>query len=171
MRVGIPQKLEIELDATYAATQSIVFAGFLWWFTWFHFVIKFFYGLPVLSRPNLALVYYEQVPGYPFSLAQAFLGLSVFASVLALGGVWMTSLKGQAKWRQRFLVFLFGTICTGFSCACVSWEQLHVEDAKEWRQFLMDHPYPGYDDAPYEVRSKRWKHLDDMLERAEQRKN
>ncbi len=171
MRAGLPQKLEVEFDANTAVTQSIVFAGALWWFTWFHFTIKYLYGLPIFSSPSMALVYYEQIEGYPFSLAQLFLCLSIFASILALIGVWMTSLKGTAKWRQRFLVFLFGCICSGFSCACISWEDQHIEDAKRWRQFLMDHPRPGFREAPYEIRSQRWKHLDDMSERAEQRKN
>lgn len=170
MRAGIPQKQEVEWNATMSATQSIVFAGALWWFTWVHFVVKVFYGFPLLSGQNMALAYYEEVSGYPFSLAQVFLVLSVFASILAFVGVWFTSLKGRARWRQRFLVFLFGSICTGFSSACVSWEQLHIEDTKAQRQFMMDHPFPGYQDAPYEVRALRWKHLDDMLERAEQRK-
>ena len=171
MRFRLAQNPEVEDEAILAVTQSILFSGCLWWFTWVHFLIKLLYGFPLISRPNMALAYYETVPGYPFSLAQTFLMLSIFGSSLAVIGVWFTSLKGRAKWRQRFLVFLFGFICSGFSCACISWEDQHIDDTKAWRQFLIDHRESRCIGEPPEIQAQRWKHLDDMLERAEERNN
>jgi len=134
-----------------------------------HFLVKLLYGFPLIGSTYMALAYYEKVPNYPFSLAKLFLLLSVFLSVLALVGVWITSLKGAAKWRQRFLVFLFGCICSGFSYACISWEDQHIEDAKTWRLFLIDHKESWCFGEPPEIQAQRWKHLDDMLERAKER--
>ena len=171
MRFRLAQNPEVENDAVLAVTQSILFSGFLWWFTWVHFIVKFYYGFPLIGSTYMALAYYEKVPNYPFSLPQAFLFLSGLASILALFGVWFTSLKGRAKWRQRFLVFLFGCICSGFSYACFSWEDQHIEDTKAWRQFLIEHKESFCIGEPPEIQARRWKHLDDMLDRAKKRNN
>ena len=134
-----------------------------------HFLVKLVYGFPLIGNTRIALAYYEKVPNYPFNLAEAFLFLSGFASILALFGVWFTSLKGRAKWRQRLLVCLFGSICTGFSYSCYSWEDQHIDDAKAWRLFLIDHREAWCIGEPPEIQAQRWKHLDEMLERAEER--
>ncbi|BDS07404.1 hypothetical protein NT6N_24440 [Oceaniferula spumae] len=115
----------------------------------------------------MALAYYDKVDGYPFSLAELFFWLSVFATTLAIVGIWITSSYGGTKWRQRFLVALFGYFCVGFSCFCISWEANHIDDAKWWRAYIEDDA--SYAEYP-ERQEAELRMIDKMIERAERRK-
>jgi hypothetical protein len=153
-----------------AVTRAIVFAGFLWWLTWLQIVLQLFYGPPYLSDPAFALGFYEQAEGYPFNVPQFLLILSISASVIAFLGVWTSSGGTAGKWRQRLLVLFFALVCCAIAYLPFVFESMFLDSARVERAFIMDHPSMVYpDDIPYEIISQEWIHLDEAIEKAEQR--
>lgn len=170
MRPRIPATLIKETRNLGAVTRAIVFAGFLWWLTWLQIVLRLFYGFPYLNDSVLALGFYEQAEGYPFNVAQLFLWLSIGASVITFLSVWTSSDGTAGKWRQRLLVMFFALVCCAVACLPIVYEPMFIESARAERAFIMDHPSMVYpDDIPYEIISQEWIHLDEAIEKAEQR--
>lgn len=94
-----------------ALMHTIVTCTTLWGGFWFQFVIGFMYNSPAihtLSQGNWFVPYvgfYLPVHGpAAISLAECFAWLSVFGSLLALGGAWHWTRGVGGRWRMRLLV-------------------------------------------------------------------
>ena len=172
MRPKLPQHLRGERCTITAVTQAIFFAGGLWWFTYFHYLIRVLYGFPGLADPAFALGFYEDLPGHAFNLPEFFMGLSIGATALAIVGVWMTSRETRGKWRQRFLVLFFGAVCCWFASLSFAWETQFLHQAKRQLEYRKANPMMYYPPGtPSEISSREWIHLEIAIKKAEERRN
>lgn len=142
-----------------ALMHTMVTCGTLWGGFWFQFVISFLYNNPALhtfSHGNWYAPYvgfYLPVRGTAsISLAESFVWLSVFGSVMALVGVWLVTREVRGRWRMRILVAGFAGFLSLWAVAAwaaedSAWQALEdrlVEVKKEMER-------------TYDVESYRWK--------------
>jgi hypothetical protein len=98
----------------------------LWGLFWFQFVVGMMYGQPALytlsggSWHAPAFHFYlENYGPLAWSLADMFLVLSVFASVVGLSLSWICTCVVAGKWRLRMVALLFSMIVCGWSFAAL----------------------------------------------------
>lgn len=134
-----------------ALMNTIVTCGTLWGGFWFQFVTGFMYNCPAihtLSRGNwsapLVGFYLPVHSPLPISLAECFAWLSVFGSMLALGGVWHWTRGVRGRWRMRMLVTGFAGFLSLWSLAALAgedaaWQALEDRRVEIQRELQRDH--------------------------------
>ncbi len=125
----------------------------LWGLFWFQFVISILYNLPGLYTltggnwyPPPIEFYQENSGPFPWSLAETFVFISVFAASLGLVGSHLRTHGVDRKWRMRFAVLIFSTVLCGWSIACLRAEsgvakglEHRIEKARElWKWAASD---------------------------------
>lgn len=129
MRLSGSRELAIYEFPQISSGQSIMLTYYLLSLAWLNFLVKLLYGFPFFNNTTISLDYYEPMNGY-LSVSEMFFQISLASLFVCLCLVWMTSLTGNIRWRQRFLVVLAGSITTGVSFFYTQLEPLHIQDLK-----------------------------------------
>ena len=114
----------------------------LWGGFWFQFVIQVLYDIPSLYVISDGVWFYPTLDyylspeaGLPFSLAEKFVGLSLFGSLLAIVGGWHFTIGAQGKRRMMLVIMGFAYLLSAWSIAgwqaeAGAWEGLEFRRQK-----------------------------------------
>jgi len=105
----------------------------LWGLFYVQFLMSFMFGWSLFgSSAAVSLEFHIKVEGYPWTLAELFLGVSVTMGIVSIVSAFVVSAKARAKWRLRLMVMLFAVFPVGFACIQYSSKDLNIESA-EWQ--------------------------------------
>lgn len=161
VRVPVPDRLQWHGPTLFGWFQCSLMAYVLgglfhvqvltsFWFGWF------FLGssIPFALEPHI------KVEGYPWTISELFLGISIAAGIIFMVAAILLTEEARMKWRLRLMVMLFAVFPVGFAYIQYSSKDLNIESAKwqlerlEERRGADSHREGWLDQRIHDLRSK-----------------